>query len=264
MGGTADLSPCTTRAEASECSVRGGICTPQSNDGCSNQCKLEATCGNDILEFREECDDGGTCIAGSGIGNSCTILTVSQDCGLSGICAPEDGDGCSATCEIEECNLIGDVSGIPEGYLLSIYNLGKHQDGMYNAATFVSPVDPRGLEWYDETYRTRLHIYTPKGPGNEIREIPFVGPLDNVPHDPSYFAAKWEGELIVPALGNYAFNFGSKDDSWVLIDGNVIASQRGIQSQVTNVRDEIILQPGRHVIEIYYASRSEECPAPEA
>ncbi|MEK7137069.1 MAG: hypothetical protein AAB853_02180, partial [Patescibacteria group bacterium] len=61
--GTAVGSICTTAAEARECALRGGTCAPTSGDGCSALCRLEAVCGNGILEFREQCDDGGTCIA---------------------------------------------------------------------------------------------------------------------------------------------------------------------------------------------------------
>ncbi|MBT3835006.1 DUF4215 domain-containing protein [Candidatus Peribacteria bacterium] len=264
-GGTAHENYITTLDEAIECITGGGITVGISGDGCSEICQLESDCGNGIVEFSEGCDDGGKCVAGDAnkIGNNCTTLTVLTDCGLSGICEPEEGDGCDDVCQIDQCEVIGNVTGV-DAYVMSLYNLGKFEEGMYNANVYEYSENPWDLPWFDDDYMTRTNLYAPKDVGANIlgqsitgiTEIPFVGPVDNLPHDPAYFAAKWEGVLNVPSLGEYDFHFGSRDDAWVVLDGNVIASHTGTHLTVEDQEGSIVLQPGSYNLEIYYSSRS--------
>ena len=266
LGGAAHGNTITTEAEAGECIAGGGSTIGISGDGCSDSCQLESDCGNGITEFSEGCDDGGECIAGDAnrIGNLCTKLTVLQDCGISGICAPQDGDGCDSTCQIDQCEVVGNVTGV-NAYVMSTYNLAKFQDGMWNANTYQVSGNPWDLPWFDEQYMTRTNLYAPKDVGTNvlgdpitgITEIPFVGPVDNLPNDPSYFATKWEGVLNVPSLGEYDFHFGSRDDAWIVLDGTVIASNTGIHSTVEDQEGSLVLQPGNYNLEIYYASRTQ-------
>lgn len=82
----------------------------------------DATCGNNVVEGDEECDDGGICIGGSNAGTACT---QESDCNGNGICVggtnsgaacadastcgggtcercrPFGGDGCAANCTNE-------------------------------------------------------------------------------------------------------------------------------------------------------------------
>ena len=253
-GGTANGSMVTSVQEAVECVRRGGSVIPQNSDGCTAQCILEHLCGNGIVEFTESCDDGGTCTAGN-VGQKCTLLTVQEDCGVIGICEPQDGDGCNASCGIDECSILG-KPGSMNAYTWSLYDLGVHQNGMYNAASYSPPADPRGLEWFSDEYKTFFGLYGAQGTGNDIREVPFIGPVKNVPLDPSYFASKWEGVLHVPERGNYTYHFGARDDIWVIIDGVVHGKDTGLKSAITTNRRSIILQPGDHTVEVYYASRT--------
>jgi len=71
---------------------------------------VSLSCGNGIIEFPEECDDGGT-DAGDGCDGACTIeqMPGTALCGNSTLdrqegCddgGQEDGDGCSAICALE-------------------------------------------------------------------------------------------------------------------------------------------------------------------
>ncbi|MBU0727146.1 S-layer homology domain-containing protein [Patescibacteria group bacterium] len=72
-------------------------------DGCSSTCLIEAVCGDDVVaaDRGEYCDDGGIC---SGDGTTlCMADSETDSCskGPGGTCEPQDGDGCSSTCEIE-------------------------------------------------------------------------------------------------------------------------------------------------------------------
>jgi cysteine-rich repeat protein len=74
-------------------------------DGCSSSCKVEGTCGNNVVEVNagETCDDGNTA---AGDGCSATCQSESGTCGNSQVEGSEQcddgntmaGDGCSATC----------------------------------------------------------------------------------------------------------------------------------------------------------------------
>ena len=79
-------------------------------------------CGNGIIGFSEDCDDGGTCLGGSNAGTHCT---AESDCQGNGMCVggtkqwaacaddvacpggrcqhcvPQGGDGCAANCTFE-------------------------------------------------------------------------------------------------------------------------------------------------------------------
>jgi cysteine-rich repeat protein len=58
-------------------------CEPPNTPGCSATCQIDSVCGNDIVEFGEQCDDGNNV----------------------------DGDGCSSTCQFETGG--GGVEGDP-------------------------------------------------------------------------------------------------------------------------------------------------------
>ncbi len=77
----------------------------QAGDGCSTQCTLER-CGNGTLDSNELCDNGAQCADG----RTCVTNDQCADIGDS-LCAPRDGDGCSANClSTETCgNTIVDV-----------------------------------------------------------------------------------------------------------------------------------------------------------
>jgi cysteine-rich repeat protein len=64
-------------------------------DKCSHDCKSLQVCGNDIVDFDEVCDDGGTSDGKCPDGTPCN---ANADCG-GAKCSP---DGCSRNCESNE------------------------------------------------------------------------------------------------------------------------------------------------------------------
>lgn len=100
------------RASFSTCGddIREGLeqCDDGNNsagDGCNPDCRLESVCGNDVTEPGEECDDGNT-LPGDGCSEACQLET---DCG-NGFPDPGEecddgnrvpGDGCDDVCRRE-------------------------------------------------------------------------------------------------------------------------------------------------------------------
>jgi len=77
-------------------------------DGCSQTCRSNETCGNDILDgaVGEKCEDGNS-VGGDGCSAYCTVeacsngvLDVGELCDDGNLVA---GDGCSALCWLESC-----------------------------------------------------------------------------------------------------------------------------------------------------------------
>jgi len=79
----------------------------EGGDGCSPRCRLEIpwSCGDGAVDFdqAEQCDDAMQCDDG----RSCLRNSHCQGVG-SELCRQRDGDGCSATCQIEAPASCGD------------------------------------------------------------------------------------------------------------------------------------------------------------
>jgi len=79
-------------------------------DGCNTNCQDEA-CGNGVLDAGEQCDDGNgdnTDNCPDGVGGTCLSAACGDGHIYAGIEGCDDGntiagDGCSATCEAENC-----------------------------------------------------------------------------------------------------------------------------------------------------------------
>jgi cysteine-rich repeat protein len=76
-----------------------------SGDGCSDICEIETTCGDGAVEGDEECDDGNLA-DGDGCSSACTVEPVCGNGSVEGVeeCDDgnlDDGDGCSSACTVE-------------------------------------------------------------------------------------------------------------------------------------------------------------------
>lgn len=96
----------------------------------------EAICGNGVVEFGEDCDDGGTCVGGSNAGLACVTENVcpgngvcNRGIGAGSSCDTDDqcpsgqcvrcktfgGDGCAVNCTSETEVTLSLVPGVPSG-----------------------------------------------------------------------------------------------------------------------------------------------------
>ena len=75
-------------------------------------------------------------------------------------------------------------------------------------------------------------------------------------NDPFYFAVHWQTTLYVEEPGEFTFNLGSDDDSWLFVDGNLIIDLGGLHG--LHMTDAIVaLDEGAHSVEVFFAERHE-------
>jgi len=65
------------------------------------------------------------------------------------------------------------------------------------------------------------------------------------------FSIHYQGTILVPSRGRYRFSLQSSDDSWLMIDDQIIARTWGGQS-LLHSSESIVLEPGWHAIEIAF------------
>ncbi len=85
----------------------------------------EAECGNNLMEFGEQCDDGNT-VDGDGCSATCKVENVCGDSNQEPNEACDDGniangDGCTSDCQLETCSdsdggIAGNVQGTATGF----------------------------------------------------------------------------------------------------------------------------------------------------
>gem|GEM_PF-6209054 len=91
--GVVNCSDCTTE----QCDDGNNV---NDGNGCTGDCHDDHLCGNKLVEtIFEQCDDGGTCQAGSNPGTPCTLPAGSECTG--GFCQTQSGDGCDSNCMLE-------------------------------------------------------------------------------------------------------------------------------------------------------------------
>lgn len=116
-------------------------------------------------------------------------------------------------------------------------------------AVFNSPLE---TSWYNPQYLVKTKLDT------NLKFGPRFYPVDEFKTDNQahnyYFGAHWSGNLNVPATGNYAYVLASDDDSWVLIDGQVVINNGG-RHRPTEIKKTLNLTAGSHRIDVYYAER---------
>jgi hypothetical protein len=107
--------------------------------------------------------------------------------------------------------------------------------------------DPLLLDWWDspsfEQYNPTLDFGQNWWPVDEDLE-----------DDPAYFAVYWHAWLRMWESGDFEFQLGSADDSWVYVNGEPIAERPGIQD-FTRAEYSVNLEAGQYPIEVYFAHR---------
>jgi len=109
----------TSCTSAGDCTGIGdGSCATRDGTGCSATCASDETCGNDVVDPGEDCDDGGT-TADDGCSATCTA----EFCGnntTDGVETCDDGNttdsgnGCSAICQRNDVCGDGTTQGLFE------------------------------------------------------------------------------------------------------------------------------------------------------
>lgn len=106
------------------------------------------------------------------------------------------------------------------------------------------------FDWYDQQYLSFSRV-DPDLYLNYARWFPIDG---NLPGDPYHFAVHWQAVLTVPTDGEYEFQMGSDDDSWLFIDGQKVFDLGGVHGLEVTV-GKVFLTRGSHDLDIYFAER---------
>ncbi|MBI5000267.1 MAG: PKD domain-containing protein [Euryarchaeota archaeon] len=136
------------------------------------------------------------------------------------------------------------------GYIGRYYNLPANHTDMEGIITGVVPGDlPFNHDWYDSKYYSFERIDTSLKYGNNFFPVD-----EGLPGDPYYFAVHWNSTITVPTSGNYSFDIGSDDDSWVYIDDTMVCDLGGTHAFSISTQN-ITLTSGEHQLDIYFAER---------
>ena len=172
-------------------------------------------------------------------------LTVTDDDGLT------DTDYCSiSVAELPPVNQPPVPVIEASGYLGHYYNLPANHSEVGGPVTGIVTGDsPFNHDWYGEEYYSFTRLETNLTFGNDFFPVD-----EGLPGDPLYFAAHWETNITIPVSGNYSFEIGSDDDSWVYIDGQMACDLGGIHALAISTHT-VNLSMGPHELEIYFAER---------
>ncbi len=112
----------------------------------------------------------------------------------------------------------------------------------------VPPTEPFALTWWDAPSFEQFDA------GLDFGENWW--PVDDgLESDPEYFAVHWRGWLRAVSGTDVTFTLGSADDSWVVLNGQILASQPGIHKFEPQIYT-VFVEAGQYPIEVFYASRA--------
>lgn len=113
-----------------------------------------------------------------------------------------------------------------------------------------APTEPDQLDFWDdptfEQYEGSLDFGSNWWPVDEGLE-----------GDPAYFAAYFHAWIRAWSDTTLTFTLGSADDSWVLVQNEIVASQPGIHEFVREPYD-VYVDAGQYPIEVYFAHRASD------
>lgn len=133
------------------------------------------------------------------------------------------------------------------GYLGAYSNLSVDHVDVEPPLDEVPVTDPLTLDWWSEPSFQRFD------PGLDFGANWW--PVDEgLEDDPAYYAVKWIGWLRAWDRTDLAITLGSGGDSWVILDGEVIAAQPGVHP-FDPVVYAMQVESGQYPIEIRYAHR---------
>ena len=112
------------------------------------------------------------------------------------------------------------------------------------------PEHPDDVDWWNDDWFSfeRFDASADHGPN--------WWPVDDeFEDDPSYYSVQFTAWLRVFSGGTVQFAMGSSDDSWLLLNEEVIIDRSGVQDFHIEVID-VELSSGQYALELLYAHRS--------
>lgn len=190
------------------------------------------------------------------------VSAPSDDCDGDGITddadIDDDNDGVLDEDDAEPCN--PDLACAPdEGHIDHVarfvgdfYNLPCDHPDVEGRVTGVVPGNhPSDYDWWDDTY----YVFSYERDSLVMSYSADYFPVDTgLCGDPFYFAAHWYTTAIVSEDGVYTMEIGSDDDSWLLIDGEVVTDLGGIHP-LRRTSADVYLERGPHRIDVFFAER---------
>lgn len=146
----------------------------------------------------------------------------------------------AATCNV---NLETDF-----GFYGAYYNHRESHPDMNIAAGSTWTKVGRENDWYDNQYFSFDRI-------DQVLNFDRFFPFENeLPGDPYHFAVNWQAIVDVPQDGSYTYQIASDDDSWLIIDGQLMHDLGGLHRAALK-NGSLSLTAGLHKLEIFYAER---------
>ena len=131
------------------------------------------------------------------------------------------------------------------GYFGLYYSLpDNHPDVELPAGSAWTKVG-RQNDWYNANYLSFSRI---------DKQLNFGDNFFPIPGKSNHFAVNWRAVMLVPENGNYTYSLTSDDDSWLLIDDQLVSNLGGLHPAKTENRT-VQLTAGYHKLEIFYADR---------
>jgi len=139
-----------------------------------------------------------------------------------------------------------------QGFYGQYYNMSEDDPDMialYDGTPIPNEIVGGNNYWYAQEYFAFTKIENDLDFGSRFFPV-----NEGKRGDPYFFAIHWRGAMRVDTTKSYTFTMTSDDDSWLIIDGQVVLDINGIHPAKTQ-KGTVSLTAGLHEVEIYFAER---------